>query len=187
MVAYSSGGSARVQSAHPQAVATLEDMEAARALLSELKVRKEVAVVPKYGRHIVSVEWNLHARSVLGGTRAAASASLERIKEVLPTCDGFFMHVTHLRYGAKQVLERSKVMLAFATDEEAYAARQQLQMQKVKGEGNWEAVEFGRNVANLSRPKGSRPKGSLVFVCPLSGAEGLSGFPRNSACPGTTC
>ena len=43
----------------PQAVATLEDMEAARALLSELKVRKEVAVVPKYGRHIVSVEWNL--------------------------------------------------------------------------------------------------------------------------------
>ena len=152
--------------------ATLEDMEAARALLSELKVRKEVAVVPKYGRHIVSVEWNLHARSVLGGARAAASASLERIKEVLPTCDGFFMHATHLRYGAKQVLERSKVMLAFATDEEAYAARQQLQMQKVKGEGNWEAVEFGRNVANLSRPKGSRPKGSLVFVCPLSGAEG---------------
>ena len=156
----------------PQAVATLEDMEAARALLSELKVRKEVAVVRKYGRHIVSVEWNLHARSVLGGAPAAASASLERIKEVLPTCDGFFMDATHLRYGAKQVLERSKVMLAFATDDEAYAARQQLQMQKVKGEGNWEAVEFGRNVANLSRPKGSRPKGSLVFVCPLSGAEG---------------
>ena len=61
--------------------------------------------MPKYGRHIVSVEWNLHARSVLGGAPAAASASLDRIKEVLPTCDGFFMHVTHLRYGTKQVLE----------------------------------------------------------------------------------